>query len=525
MKSVMQHSFSQVPKANIPRSVFDRTHGYKTTFDAGYLIPVLVDQYVPGDTFNVDATFFARLATPIYPLMDNMYLDVHFFSIPYRLLWTNFKKFMGERATPTASIAFTIPQMDPGAGGFAIGTLGDYFGLPIAVANKHVNALPFRAYNLCWNEWYKSEHIQDNVVVDVDDGEDAIADYVLLRRGKRHDYFTSAIPWPQSGSASSLPLGDVAYVKGIAKSSNTFTHQNLTGYESDDTNLQTYAWAEHVDNSDANTNFYVEKHATKATPNIYADLANATASTINELREAFQIQKLLERDARGGTRYAEIIISHFGVEDPQHAVLQRPEYLGGSTAPLVISPVANTSATATEKQGNLSGIGTIACRAGFTKSFTEHGLILGLVSVRADLTYQQGLDRLWSISTRYDMYWPAFANLGEQTILTQELVCDGSANDDDVFGYQERYAEYRYFPSKITGKLRSVDAGSLDAWHLSQDLAAGPTLSPTFIVENPPMTRVIAVNTEPHFIMDSYIKMHCARPMPVYSVPGNLDRL
>ncbi len=412
MKSVMQHQFSQAPQANIPRSVFDRTHGYKTTFDAGYLVPVLVDQYVPGDTFNVDATFFARLSTVIFPIMDNLFLDVHFFSVPYRLLWSNFKKFMGERATPTASIAYSIPQMQYGAGGCTIGTLGDYFGLPIAVANQKVNTLPFRAYNLIWNEWYKAEHVQSNVVVDIDDGDDAIADYVLLRRGKRHDYFTSAIPWPQSGTASSLPLGTEAPVLGIGKLSTNWLQAGPTNYyESKKSAATSYSNYGEIRTDHADSVFAIDQdNDNPGYPDIYADLSAATSSTINEIREAFQIQKLLERDARAGTRYAEIIISHFGVVDPQHAVLQRPEYLGGSSAPVQISPIANTSATATEKQGNLAGIGTCACRGGFTKSFTEHGLILGLISVRADLTYQQGLNRLWSISTRYDMYWPAFAN-------------------------------------------------------------------------------------------------------------------
>jgi len=524
MKSVMSHQFSQVPQANIQRSVFDRTHGYKTTFDAGYLIPFLVDQFYPGDTFNVNATIFARLATPIFPLMDNMYLDVHFFAVPYRLLWTNFPKFMGERATPTASIAYTIPQIQFGAGGCTVGTLGDYFGLPIGVANQKVNALPFRAYNLIWNEWMKSQDIQDSVVVDKDDGDDAIADYVLLRRGKRHDYFTSCLPNPQKGSASSIPLGDTAPITGWGAIGNA-TYVDISASEVDETGASAHTHYAHGFDLSTEHSYVEEDPANAGYPNMRADLSNATSATINELREAFQIQKLLERDARGGTRYVELIMSHFGVTDPAHAILQRPEFLGSSSSPVVISPVANTSATATEKQGNLAGIGTITCQAGFSKSFTEHGLIIGLLSVRADQNYQFGLNRMWSLSTRYDLYWPAFANLGEQAVLTKEIYCDGSADDELVFGYQERYAELRYFPSQITGKLRSVDAGSLDSWHLAQDLSANPTLSPTFIVENPPMSRVIAVNTEPHFIMDSYIKMRCARPMPMYSVPGNLDRL
>lgn len=528
MKSVMAHQFSQIPQANIPRSVFNRSFGHKTTFDAGYLVPFMCDEALPGDSFNVSATMFARMSTPIYPLMDNLYMDVFYFAVPLRLVWTNFVKMMGEQTDPGDSTVYTVPTIPSTAGtGWVIGSLSDYFGLPTGVAGISASALWHRAYNLIYNTWFRDENIQDSVVVDTGDAASVDANYVLLRRGKRHDYFTSCLPWPQkNATAVSIPLGTTAPVEGIGAFTNNYTVAGpVAVYETDGSGTVNYSNCKMIDPSNNDRLFYVEQGTGSHVgyPGIYANLSNATAATINALREAFALQKLYERDARGGTRYTEIIRSHFGVVSPD-ARLQRPEYLGGTTSPVRFMPVANTSDTATRKQGDLSAYGTITVHnAGFTKSFTEHCVILGIVSVRADLTYQQGLPRMFSRSTRWDFYWPTLAHLGEQSVLTKEIYCDGTADDSVVFGYQERFAEYRYKNSMITGKLRSADAGSLDAWHLSQDLANHPTLSPTFIVENPPMTRVLAVNTEPHFIFDSYIQMRCARPMPVYSVPGLID--
>lgn len=522
MQSVMKHSFSEVPKAEIQRSAFNRTHGYKTTFDAGYLIPFYVDEVLPGDTFNVDATLFGRLATPITPFMDNMFLDVQYFAVPIRLVWDNFNRFMGEQINPGDTTDYVVPQIVSPNGGWLVSSLSDYFGLPTEVAGLSVSSLWHRAYNLIWNEWYRDQNLQNRVVVDVDDGPDTDTDYVLLRRGKRHDYFTSALPWPQKGPSVALSLTGNAPVIGIGKLNTTYNEAQKQVYESGQTSTTTYGLNEHS-KIDQATPFYVEKNTTTDYPNIRADLSAVTAATINDLREAFQLQKLAERDARGGTRYTEIINSHFGVTSPD-ARLQRPEYLGGSSVPVNVLQVPQTSETSNNSpQGNLSAYSTVTSNSGFIKSFTEHCVIIGLCSVRADLSYQQGIPRMFSRSTRYDYYWPALAHLGEQSILNKEIYAQNNANDDLVFGYQERWAEYRYYPSKITGKLRSTYATSLDVWHLSQEFTSLPTLSDTFIQDNPPIDRVIAVQSEPHFILDSYIRNKSVRPMPTYSVPGLID--
>ena len=524
MRSVMAHQFSQIPRAEIQRSSFNRSHGYKTTFDSGYLVPFYVDEVLPGDTFNLKCTLFARLATPIVPFMDNMFMETFFFFVPNRLLWDNWQKFNGEQENPGDSTDFLIPTMTNSVP-YEVGWLADYFGIPTGIANLEVNALPFRAYNLIYNEWFRDENLQDSVPVPKGDGPDDIYDYKLLRRGKRHDYFTSALPWPQKGPGVEIPLGTSAPIHGISNGSLTnlvtSTATNVGSYSLNE-GANTYAFGS-VGNSSVGkaslSNILVGQ-----SDSIYADLTTATAYTINSLRQAFQVQRLYERDARGGTRYTEILRAHFGVVSPD-ARLQRPEYLGGSSSPININPVQQTSATdSTSPQGNLAAFGLTSSKIhGFTKSFVEHGYIIGLVNVRADLTYQQGLHRLWSRQTRFDFYWPALAHLGEQTVLNKEIYAQGTAADDDVFGYQERYAEYRYYPSLITGKFRSTYAQPLDMWHLSQKFDSLPTLSAQFIEDNPPVSRVIAVQDEPQFLLDTYFSLNCVRPMPVYSVPGLVD--
>lgn len=542
MKSVMKHLFSQIPRAQISRSVFDRSHGWKSTFDSGYLIPFLVDEVLPGDSYKVKFNFIARLSTPVVPVMDNLFLDTFYFFVPYRLLWKHWEQFNGQQDYPGASTDYLVPQTTAPSSGFYVNSLEDYFGIPTGVPGIKVNELAARAYALIWNEWFRDENLQNPInlstYVDISSASglddvglgDAGANgtHWLLRRGKRHDYFTSALPWPQKGPGVELPLSGNAPVYSnnhplaLQVAPANFDGITSGSYLSENKGTLTFAQVD--------THLYQPiTIASSGNSNLYADLSSVSAATINSLRQAFQLQKLYERDARGGTRYTEILRSHFGVVSPDSR-LQRPEYLGGGESPVIINPVVQQSATgstgAETPQGNLAAYGvasSTSAKHGFTKSFVEHGIIIGLLNVRADLTYQQGIPRMFSRRTRFDFYWPVLAHLGEQAILNKEIYAQGTPADDDVFGYQERYAEYRYFPSMITGKLRSTDPQSLDVWHLSQKFDNLPTLSSQFIQDNPPVSRILAVQNEPQFIIDSFIEMKCARPMPVYGVPGLVD--
>ncbi|WNK13316.1 MAG: major capsid protein [Microvirus sp.] len=518
-----QHVFSQVPRAEIPRSQFDRSSGHKTTFDAGILIPYFVDEVLPGDTFSLRSTLFARLATPIKPVMDNMYIDTQFFFVPNRLVWDNWQKMCGEQEDPGDSTDFTVPQIISPAGGYQPNSIYDYLGLPVGVAGIRHNALYLRACNLVWNQWYRDQNLQASLPVPKGDGPDLPTQYTLQRRAKRHDYFTSCLPWPQKNNAGAVeiplgisapvvtdPLQSIPYLRNVG----TNVISPLFAAPSTATNVQ------HSISSGGNDNLAWSQSG------LITDLTQASAATINSLRQAFQLQRMFERDARGGTRYTEVLLAHFGVSSPD-ARLQRAEYLGGGSSPVSFNTVPQQSPTGTyadTPQGNLSAYATAGASGhGFTKSFTEHGMLIGFVSVRADLNYQQGLNRMWSRETRFDYAWPGLTHIGEQAVLSKEILADATPEDDAVFGYQERYAEYRYRPNQVTGEFRSSFPQSLDYWHLAQDFTTRPLLNESFIVENPPVDRIIAVPSEPHFLFDSHTSLRCSRPLPLYGVPGFID--
>jgi len=523
---------AQTKTAEIQRSSFDLSHGLKTTLNASDLVPILSLEVLPGDTINLRASLFGRMATPQKPVLDNLYLETFFFFTPWRQVWPNFTKLMGEQENPGDSIDYVVPAINADTQTSQSGDLFDYFGIPLGTnfSRNPISALPFRCYNKIYNFWFRDENLMAARNEQTDDGPDGIAGNLyseVAQRRKRRDYLTSALPFPQKGPDVTVNLGGSARIYNEAGTDGFVTIG--TGIGSTDYRvLQKDGASVNVDLGASSPD-----SGGNAAERLMADLGNATGISINSLRESVQIQKLLERDARGGTRYPEILRSHFQVTDPGLLVHQRPLFLGGGSSQINITPVAQSTQTSdvdspnlvASPQGNLAAYGTVSANNhGFTASFTEHGHILGLVNVRADLTYQQGLERYWSRQTRYDFYWPTLSHLGEQAIKNREIFITNVAETDaDTFGYIPRYDEYRFKQSQITGLFRSAATASLDFWHLAQDFAALPALDEGFITDAVPMDRVLAVPSEPDFLLDVYFKIKAARPLPLYGTPGMMD--
>ncbi|AXL15075.1 major capsid protein [Microviridae sp.] len=527
MKSNQQKVWN-APNVQQQRSSFDRSHGHKTTFDVDNLIPVMVDEVIPGDTLNLSTSAFMRMATPIYPIMDNMKATIHWFFCPLRLIWDNAEQFFGEDLVGGDGNAPVKPFRSTNAlAGSQPNTLEDYMGIPPSVSDLEYDELPFRAYYEIYNQWYRDQNLQELFPIDKGDlpndwstipGFDQAPQ--LLKRNKAHDYFTSSLPWPQKGPDISIPIIDPT---------STYLAENKELWQSENgTELGQIASAQSqqylTSNTLSNDQFVVPN------PNAWND----QSGTINQLRISFAIQKYFEKDARGGTRYPEVIRSHFGVTSPD-ARLQRPEYLGRNTMNINVTPVATTfesvdpEATTGRTVGDLGAMGTAQTsgQQAFVASFVEHGYVMGIMSVTADLTYQQGLHRKFTRRNRFNYYWPSFQGIGEQAVSTQEIWAGdltGPQDSSEAFGYQERYAEYRFEPSRISGTFRSTVQNPLDAWHLSQRFDEKPLLNDQFIQSNTPIDRVLAVQDEPDFIADMYFHAKWVRPMAMYGIPGNIDR-
>jgi hypothetical protein len=531
-----EYNFAQNPQVGVSRSRFQRNSDNKTTFNTGDLIPIYLDEVLPGDTHQVDVACVMRMATPIFPVMDNAFCDFYFFFVPNRLLWEHWKEFMGENKETawTPKTEYSVPQVTAPTGGWAEGTLADYLGLPTKVEGISVSALPGRAYGLIYNEWFRNQNVTQPTLVEVTDAtttgkndgsatnDNAITLAKPLKAAKVFDYYTGALPEPQKGEPITLPLGGAAMVHLYEDKSLSKIVRNGTGYIGKDVLDNTPFTMSEIGTDGVN----VPNKVDAFTGNwLGADLSNVTAATINQLRQAFQIQKLLEKDARGGTRYREVLREHFGVISPDSR-MQIPEYLGGYRLPINVSQVIQTSSSDdTSPLGNTAALSvTTMNKPMFTKSFTEHGFVMGLAVVRTDQTYQQGIERMWSRKGRYDYYWPVLANIGEQAILNKEIYAQGNAKDDEAFGYQEAWADYRYKPSKVTGLFRSNAQQSLDAWHYAQDYDALPTLSTAWMEQGETeMKRTLAVQSQPDFIADFYFMNKTTRCMPVYSIPGLID--
>lgn len=549
--STRSHRFDEVPAPRVQRSSFDLSHKRKTTFNAGYLIPLTIMEVLPGDTFSVQAQFFGRMQTLDFPTLDNMYFDTFWFFCNNRILWDNWPKFLGAQESPGASIDYVVPYLsgtDPTYFQFDVHSIGDYFGLPIGQnlgptagpggIDVNINALPFRMYNKIFQEWFRAQELQGEYPINKDDGPDSPGNYVLLKRGKRHDYITSCLIAPQRGEAVALPIGDSApvigdgFAMGMLGTTDYYTNfNNNTGFNGV-MGVTTVGGsvggtlAGSAPGGDERIGLNTDPTKT----HVFADLSEAVSATINDMREAIAIQQMLERDARFGTRYVERIFAQFGVVVPDYTA-QRPEYLGGSIDRVGVMSVPQTTAspaapTMSDAKGALAAYAQIQASSGFNRSFVEHGYIMCLGSLRADLSYQQRIDKMWSRETRYDFYDPMMAHLGEQPVYDREVWYAAATTGNGIFGYQERWAEMRMRMDDITGKFRSAAAGTLDSWHLALNFSAQPDLNDTFIQDSPPVDRILAIDTatQPNVLMDMAFKVRAARPIPVYSVPG-LERL
>lgn len=556
-RNVESHFALNPTRIDMSRSTFDRSSSVKTSFNVGDIVPFFLEEVLPGDTFNVRTSKVVRMQTLLTPMMDNVYLDSYYFFVPNRLVWNHWKEFNGENTEsawiPTTE--YSVPQITSPSAGWSVGTLADYFGLPTGVGGLSVSALPFRAYALVMNEWFRDQNLQDPLVVPVDDATvvgvnsgnfvtDCAKGGLPYIAAKYHDYFTSCLPSPQKGPDVTLSVASQGDLPVFAKSdlvSTSFPKQAmkvapvnggswsgngvLTAYPQNSSPYRNYDVSA-VDFGDSSVG---SNHAI-APVNLWAQSSgNAIVATINQLRMAFQIQKLYERDARGGTRYIEVLKSHFGVTSPD-ARLQRPEYLGGNRVPINVNQViqqSGTGAGADTPQGTVVGMSqTTDSNHDFIKSFTEHGYIIGVMVARYDHTYQQGIERHWSRKTRFDYYWPVFANIGEQAVLNKEIFAQGTAKDNEVFGYQEAWSDYRYKPNRVTGEMRSAYEQSLDVWHLADDYSSLPSLSDSWIREDKnTVDRVLAVksNVSDQLFADIYVSNRATRPMPMYSVPGLID--
>lgn len=554
MNRNVESHFATLPHADISRSRFDRSSSLKTSFNVGDVIPFYIDEVLPGDTFNVKTSKVVRMQSLITPVMDNIYLDTYFFFVPNRLVWNHWKEFNGENTQSAwlPSVEYEVPQLESPDGGWNVGTLADYFGLPTGVNNLSVSALPFRAYGLIMNEWFRDENLSDPLNIPVDDATvtgvntgnyvtDVVKGGLPYKAAKYHDYFTSCLPAPQKGPDVTIPVSSGANypVMSLADQAWTPTVDSpsmiIYGTKSGSPDRIGYGT-----NSTLNSGFsFLGEQYPSDVPKVGSNYdtvpvnlwavndGSVSAATINQLRMAFQIQKLYEKDARGGTRYIEILKAHFGVTSPD-ARLQRPEYLGGNRIPININQVVQQSQTTDQSpQGNPVGLSlTTDTHSDFTKSFVEHGFVIGLMVARYDHTYQQGIERFWSRKDRFDYYWPVFANIGEQAVLNKEIYAQGTEADNEVFGYQEAWADYRYKPNRVTGEMRSQYAQSLDVWHLADDYSSLPSLSDSWIREDPAnVNRVLAVSEQNanQLFADIYIQNRSTRPMPMYSIPGLID--